>query len=178
MYSYIHKGKINVSAQENGFKVFSRWYKTNLRLHKISPTIPPNYWRCSDKDGSLLHIWWLCPLIQNFQKEIHRLIPDRIFPSSITPSPHLHPRKRLPPLPICTPLECRKNVYPSPLEITQSPYHCGVDQTCKQSSGKGGSGTPSQRYIHQIPKNMGLLTSLLNDCRILPTIVLVLSEDR
>lgn len=42
IYSYIHKGSINVSAQENGFKVFSRWYKTPIRLHKIPPTIHPH----------------------------------------------------------------------------------------------------------------------------------------
>lgn len=74
IYTYIHKGSVNVSVQENGFKVLSRWYKTPSRLHKISPTITPNCWRCSERDGSLLHIWWSCPLIQPFWKEVQRII--------------------------------------------------------------------------------------------------------
>lgn len=73
IYSYIHKGSTNVSAQENGFRIFSRWYKTPLRLNKISPTIPPNCWRCADDDGSLLHLLWSCPQIQPFWMEVHRL---------------------------------------------------------------------------------------------------------
>lgn len=62
-----------MSAQENRFKVFSKWYKTPARLHKISPAIPSNCWRCSDGEGSLLHIWWSCPSIQPFWKEINRI---------------------------------------------------------------------------------------------------------
>lgn len=38
--SCIHKGTINVSVQENGFKIFSRWYKTPLRLHKSPLSLP------------------------------------------------------------------------------------------------------------------------------------------
>lgn len=51
----------------------------NYSLDGIRPPsncskLPPRYcWRCSAKEGSLLHIWWECPLIQNFWKEIHRL---------------------------------------------------------------------------------------------------------
>lgn len=77
IYSYIHKGTINVSAQENGFKLFSRWYNTPLRLHKISPTIPLNYWIYSAKDSSLLHIWWSCHLIQNFWRNPPPYCPNQ-----------------------------------------------------------------------------------------------------
>lgn len=89
----IHKGTINVSTQENGFKVFSRWYKTSLRLHKISPAILPNCWHCSDKEGSLLNISRCCPIIQPFWTEVHRLI-THITTYSIDFSPAqmlLHP---------------------------------------------------------------------------------------
>lgn len=71
MYANIHKGLINVSAQENGFKLFSRWYNPPLKLHRIYPTIPPTCWRCQDKEDSLLHIWWECPLIQKFWLDVH-----------------------------------------------------------------------------------------------------------
>lgn len=42
IYSYIHKGTINVTVQENGFKVFSRWYKTPSNYTKFTLWRPPN----------------------------------------------------------------------------------------------------------------------------------------
>lgn len=49
-------------------KLFLGSTRPPLKLHKISPTIPPNY---SNEDGSLLHKWRSCPLIQNFWKGVH-----------------------------------------------------------------------------------------------------------
>lgn len=34
VYTHIHKGSSNVTAQENGYKMYSRWYRTPNRLHK------------------------------------------------------------------------------------------------------------------------------------------------
>lgn len=73
IYTYIHKGTVNVFAQVNAFKIFSSWYETPLRLHKIVPNHPPQHWRCAKDLGSLFYIWWSCPLIQSFWKEVHRL---------------------------------------------------------------------------------------------------------
>lgn len=87
IYSYIHKGTINVSAQENGFKIFSRWYKTPLKLHKMSPSIPPTCWRCSEAEGSMVHLWWSCPLIQPFWKEVQRITTNiTTYPIEYTPA--------------------------------------------------------------------------------------------
>lgn len=63
----------SASAQENGFKVYSRWYRTPDRLHKIYPEVSPTCWRCNSQIGSLLHVWWNCPRMQPFWKEIHRI---------------------------------------------------------------------------------------------------------
>lgn len=73
VFSHIHKGSMNVSIQENGYKTCSRWYRTPVKLHKYYPEISPLCWRCNADPGSLLHIWWDCPLIQHFWREIHRL---------------------------------------------------------------------------------------------------------
>lgn len=73
IYSNIHKGSINVTTQENGYKLFSRWYKTPLKLHTINPEILSNCWRCNDKNGSLLHIWWDCPAISAFWTKVFHL---------------------------------------------------------------------------------------------------------
>lgn len=83
-YLYIHKGTINVYAQENAFKIFFRWYKTPFRMHKISPTLSPHCCRCSKELG--LHISWACPLIQPFWKEVHRL-PNQFTTFSLDYSP-------------------------------------------------------------------------------------------
>lgn len=61
-------------AQENAFKLLSRWYRTPLKLHHIYPTVSPQCWRCETETGTLLHIWWTCPKLQPFWKEVHRLI--------------------------------------------------------------------------------------------------------
>lgn len=39
IYTFIHKGTVNVHTQENWFKFFSRWYRTSLKLQKVLPTI-------------------------------------------------------------------------------------------------------------------------------------------
>lgn len=74
IYTHIHKGTINVQIQENAFKVLSRWYRTPLTLHHFNPALTQHCWRCQTDIGSLLHIWWTCPKIQLFWKEVHRII--------------------------------------------------------------------------------------------------------
>lgn len=57
IYTCIHKGTVNIYAQENAFKLFSRWYRTPLRIHKIFPSLSSHCWRCEGEPDSLLHIW-------------------------------------------------------------------------------------------------------------------------
>lgn len=73
IYLNIHKGSVNVSTQENGYKIQSRWYRTPALLHKFTPTIPEICWRCHKERGTILHIWWTCPCIQTFWKEVKRI---------------------------------------------------------------------------------------------------------
>lgn len=40
MLQHIHKGSTNLSVQENGYKILSRWYRTPDKVHKVHPTIP------------------------------------------------------------------------------------------------------------------------------------------
>lgn len=71
IYLNIHKGSINVSTQENGYKIHSSWYRTPTFLHKFTPTTPETCWRCLKEWDTLLHIWWSCPRILTFWKEVH-----------------------------------------------------------------------------------------------------------
>lgn len=74
IYEHTHKGSINISAQENNFKLYSRWYRTPERIHIFNLHIPPLCWRCNFEVGTLLHIWWECSLIKPFWEQVHSLI--------------------------------------------------------------------------------------------------------
>lgn len=90
IHTHIHKGSTNISAQENRFKIYSRWYRTSDRIHKYQPGVSPLCWRCNEAHGSLLYIWWCCPLIQPFGKEVHRLtIQITIYSPDFTPVQYL-----------------------------------------------------------------------------------------
>lgn len=94
MYTNFHKGSLNIYAQENAFKLLSRWYRTPLKLHHIYPAISPHCWRCGIEIGSLLHIWWTYPKLQPFWKEVHRLIHQiTTYKLDYTPAQYLlrHP---------------------------------------------------------------------------------------
>lgn len=70
-YDHIHKGLITVSSQKNGYKIYSRWYRTPEKIHKYHPQVSPQCWRC---DTAIAHIWWDCTILQPFWQEVHCLI--------------------------------------------------------------------------------------------------------
>ena len=74
VFQHIQKGSLNVLTQENNYKLYSRWYRTPIIIHKYNANISPLCWRCKSAQGTILHIWWECVLIKPFWKDIHRLI--------------------------------------------------------------------------------------------------------
>lgn len=80
----IHKGSSNVTAQENRYKIQSRWYRTPALLNKFYPATPETCWRCHQDRGTLLHNWWSCTPL-HFPGYLLRL---GIFPGPI-PTPPL-----------------------------------------------------------------------------------------
>lgn len=72
--TYIHKGSLNVATQECGYKILSKWYRTPSLLHKFSCSTTNRCWRCDTEEGTLLHIWWSCPVIQTFWRTVHDTI--------------------------------------------------------------------------------------------------------
>lgn len=69
-----HKCSLNVNVQENGFKIISRWYRTPSILHKLFPSSSPTCWRCLSGTGSILHIFWSCPILTPFWTSVHKII--------------------------------------------------------------------------------------------------------
>ena len=74
IFCRLHKGSLNVLTQENSYKLYSRWYRTPNVINKYNPNVSPLCWRCGTAPGTLLHIWWECPLIAAFWKDVHDLI--------------------------------------------------------------------------------------------------------
>lgn len=90
VHNHIHKGSLNISTQENRYKIFTKWYRTPDRIHKFHPNLPPLCWSCNASIGTLLHIWWECPLIQTYWTEIHRLITQiTTYSPDFTPAQYL-----------------------------------------------------------------------------------------
>ena len=97
IWNHIHKGSINVSAQENRYKIYSRWYRTPSKLHKFYPTVSPTCWRCGGEVGTLLHIWWSCSKLQPFWQEVHSHIAKiTSYTPDFTPGQYLLHHTSLP----------------------------------------------------------------------------------
>lgn len=94
---FTYKPSICTKMKENNFKILTRWYKTPARLSKIFPASSDRCWRCEEERGTLLHVFWTCPIIAQFwlkvkniaQKFTDQQIPDdpAFFLLHVTASP-------------------------------------------------------------------------------------------
>lgn len=83
---YAHHSSACANHKEQYQKLLTRWYYTPLRLAKAYPSSSPHCWRACGSVGSLLHIFWSCPLLRSFWNEVFLLISDIIHrPSPNTP---------------------------------------------------------------------------------------------
>lgn len=69
-----HTCSPKISMQETAYKILNRWYRTPATLHKIYSGTSEKCWRCQREEGTLLHTWWSCDLIEPFLQQVH----DRI----------------------------------------------------------------------------------------------------
>lgn len=68
----------------SNYKILKRWYYTPQLLHKYYPNTTDSCWRCQAARGTLLHIFWACPMLNHFwstvrtitQKFTEHKIPD------------------------------------------------------------------------------------------------------
>lgn len=58
-----HKLPVACFAQEKNYKILTRWYRYPTMLHRIYPSTSDFCWRCNAAAGTMLHIWWDCPLL-------------------------------------------------------------------------------------------------------------------
>lgn len=71
---FSHKCSLSTKMQEKAYKLFARWYLTTAKLNKWNPQIPDTCWRCGGDVGTLLHVWWSCPLLTTYWDEVREII--------------------------------------------------------------------------------------------------------
>lgn len=71
--TFAHKCSLSTRTQETAYKLLTLWYATPVKLHSWFPQTPDTCWRCHKHRGSLLHIWWQCPILQPFWSEVKKL---------------------------------------------------------------------------------------------------------
>lgn len=63
----------NVIAQEANYKVLMRWYLVPARISKFLLNYPSVCFRGCGERGTHVHIWWACPIVQEFWVAIFRM---------------------------------------------------------------------------------------------------------
>ncbi|KAM8960733.1 transmembrane protein 132D [Pelodytes ibericus] len=86
----VHKCSLHTKVQETFYKLLIHWYQTPVILSKAFADLSDLYWRCGKAPGTLLHIWWECPEIVPFWKQILKIMPKFTdFPPPFQPGPYL-----------------------------------------------------------------------------------------
>lgn len=76
----------NITAVETNYKVLLRWYMVSARIAKYLPTYPPTCFRGCGEQGTYVHIWWTCPVVQRFWVEIFKIL-STLLKRLATPDP-------------------------------------------------------------------------------------------
>lgn len=84
----IQSCSINVRYKLIQFKVIHRLHYSKTKLHRIYPSVSPLCDRCKTADGSLAHLFWLCPHLQKFWCEIFQWFSG-VYGRGIPPDPEL-----------------------------------------------------------------------------------------
>lgn len=71
---FTHKSSLCSNYQETTYKIMTRWYRTPSVLAKLFPLLSDRCWRCDSHRGTLLHIFWECPSIHPFWRQVLQLI--------------------------------------------------------------------------------------------------------
>lgn len=80
---FTFKSSIHTQAQESGYKLLTRWYRTPQVLHFMYPETSDCCWRCGRHPGDLLHLFWSCPKLLPFWTSVKRIMSkftDREIP--------------------------------------------------------------------------------------------------
>lgn len=74
LYYMTHSSSVDSRTQETNYKIMSLWYRVQADLARIYPSVSDRCWRGCGHRGTLLHIWWTCPIIKPFWEDIKEQI--------------------------------------------------------------------------------------------------------
>lgn len=68
---FTHKCSLSTRLQEISYKICTQWYITPIKIKKWSPW---ECWRCNEKRGTFLHLWWNSTPIQSFWTQFKKWV--------------------------------------------------------------------------------------------------------
>ena len=72
----VHRSSLASRYQETSYKILTRWYRVPALLHKMDGSIPDCCWRCGAEGGTMMHIFWTCPSLRDFWREVALVIKE------------------------------------------------------------------------------------------------------
>lgn len=72
----VHGSSVNTGVAEMNYKCITRWYRTLDIVGKYQMGQTMECWRGCKQTGTMAHIWWSCPKIRTYWKEILRYIME------------------------------------------------------------------------------------------------------
>ena len=141
IYKRAHETSICARIQETNYKIFARWYRTPERLNQIFSEVSDKCWRCQGSKGTMLHIFWECPMLRSFWREIRRAL-QICLEYEIPDDPEFYllhmnqiSEKAYRETSICHPLDaakaCITKMWKSPLAPTIEMWICKVKEISK-----------------------------------------------
>lgn len=71
---FTFKSSICTKTQETNYKLLTRWYNTPAKFQKFFPSSSGLCWRCGEESGTILHVFWSFPRLEQFWKSIQQTI--------------------------------------------------------------------------------------------------------
>lgn len=72
----VHSSAVGKNTIEMNYKYLTRWYITPDKEHKYQSGKSPYCWRCCKVVVNMFHIWFECPKIKKYWKEILEQIKE------------------------------------------------------------------------------------------------------
>ena len=82
----IHKSSMCIRHCLIQFKIVHRAHMSKVKLSSIYPDITPTCDKCKNSDATLIHMYWLCPQLQTFWKDVFGLLSN-ILRKNFDPDP-------------------------------------------------------------------------------------------